>query len=266
MKCHRVLIAALAIGVFAPVAQAQLLYQQTFEGGSAITDSGWSVEMFPSGGYSGTYAGGWDGGGLPVLSDAATGDPIGGAPPGTAVYIGNGISDPAGINGELGAFYVTEGLGGFENIDPATCERLRLSIYANTQGGGADDYGYFAVRLGDFDPRTADDAWYIASSPMTTPTENASALFNWRRRIYDPSPGNWNALSLGPLMIGGAAGNLSGLQITGVGIVQQLTNPQNDYSSWNYSDYRITCVPEPSALLLLAIAAPAWIVFRRRNL
>jgi hypothetical protein len=259
----------LAVCSVASVAQADLLYRQTFEGGGAITDSGWSVQLFPSGGYSGTYTGGWNGDGTPVLSDAATGDPIGGAAPGTAVYIG--VGGP--VAGVLGSFYVTEGSGGFENIDPATCERLILSVYANLQAGGGDDYGYFAVRMGDFDPRTADDAWYIASSPMAAPTTSAE-FFDLRRLVFDPSPGNWLPMSLGsPITIGPGPVDLSGLQITGVGIVQQLTNPAplpdfsnpEAFSSWNYSDYQINCVPEPAALVLLAVAAPAWLVLRRRT-
>jgi hypothetical protein len=152
-------VAALTIGGCASIVQAQLLYEETFEpAGSALADSGWTVELFPAGGYSGTYSGTFEPD-FDVLRNAANNQPINGN---TGIFIG--VGGP--VTGELGGFFVTEGLGGFENIDPALCERLILSIYANTQTGGADDFGYFAVRMGDFDPRTDDNAWYIASSPM----------------------------------------------------------------------------------------------------
>jgi hypothetical protein len=246
--------AALALGLFVSGTRAQVLYEQTFAAGAAITDSGWSVDT-PAGWYSGTYSGNFPP--LNALFDAASNQPINGN---TGVFIGSG----GPLTAALGMFYTTEGLGGFEIIDPAAADRLLLTIYANTQGGGADDLGYFAVQLGDNDPRTDDALWYISSTPMTAPTENQGNLMNLRTLEYDPAPGKWNQLTLGPPTIGAAAGDLSGLFITGVGVVQSLTNPQGDFSSWNYADYRILNVPEPTALALIAIALCGAYAVRRR--
>jgi hypothetical protein len=271
MKFRHVLGAvALAIGVVAPVAKAQLLYEQSFPtpgpDDGAIADFGWSVDLFPTGGFSGTYDGTFDPYGLRV---AANDQKINGN---SGVYIGVG-SFPGGppIMSELGMFSVTDGSGGFTTIDPAACEELLLTVFANLQAGGVDDYGYFSVQLGDGDPRTADEAWYISSSPMAAPTASGVA-FDFRSLVYDPAPGNWNALSLGPVAIGAPAGDLSGLLITGVGVVQQISNPPplpdysnaDAYGSWNYADYRIFCAPEPTGLVLLVLAAPAALAFRRR--
>jgi hypothetical protein len=274
MTGNRILIAvALAIvGTWASAARAQLLYEETFEpAGSAIEDSGWTVDYHPNNGsgngFAGTYSGTFDPN-FDVLRDAANNQPINGN---TGVFIG--VGGP--VAGGLGAFSVTEGLGGFENIDPALCERLILSVYANLQfnnGAAENDLGYFAVRMGDGDSRTDDDAWFIASSPMAEPTSTAE-FFDLRTLEFDPSPGNWNELALGPVVIGGPAGDLAGLLITGVGIVMSVTNPDplpnfdvpDSYGSWNFADYRITCVPEPTALVLLTFAMPIWLVCRRRS-
>jgi hypothetical protein len=154
-------------------------------------------------------------------------------------------------------FYTTDGQAGFTTIDPASSDRLLLTVYANTFGGGADDLGYFAVQVGDGDPGTGDEAWYISGSPMATPTQNQGNLFDLRHLEYNPAAGNWNSLTLGTPTIGGPAGDLSGLLITGVGIVQSLTNPDGDFSSWNYADYRILAVPEPAASGFVIVAAAA---------
>jgi hypothetical protein len=83
--------------------------------------------------------------------------------------------------------------------------------------------------------------------------------------VFNPSAGNWNSLTLGTPGIGAPAGDLSGLLITGVGVVQSLTNPTGDFSSWNYADYRIFSVPEPAAVALLMVAASACFVRRSRK-
>ena len=113
---------------------------------------------------------------------------------------------------------------------------------------------------------------------MATPTVNQGSTLNLRSLLYDPAAGNWNDLTVDPTntvapVVGGPAGSLAGLLITGVGVLQSVTNPAplpdfsnaTAFSSWNYADYRITCgtIPEPSALLLLALAAPAVLLVRR---
>lgn len=260
MKClGTFMAAALAVDNVAMATQVTL-YEQTFNPpndpngySGAIQDSGWVVEPLA---YQGTYSGNFAP--LNALFDARTGQPINGN---TGVFIGTG----GPVTQARGMFYTTDGSGGYSTIDPAQCERLLLSIYANTQGGGADDLGYFAVQLGDGDPRTGDEAWYISSTAMIPPTQNQGNLMNRRVLEYDPSPGNWTNLTLGPPTPGAPAGDLSGLLITGVGIVLSVTNGDGDFSSWNYADYRIHCVPEPSALALLAIMATICSVLRRRK-
>jgi hypothetical protein len=255
--CSRV-AAWLVVVCVAQAAMAQVvIYEQTFNPPSdplgytgAIEDSGWVVEPLA---YQGTYNSNY---GIVGLYDAQSGDPINGN---TGVYIGTG----GPVTSARGMFYTTDGSGGYTTIDPATCARLRLSIFANTQGGGLDDLGYFAVQLGDGDPRTGDEAWYVSATPMAMPTENQGNFMNFRSLLYDTSPGAWRSLTLGPPTPGALAGDLSGLLITGVGIVQEVTNGSGDFSSWNYADYRIICAPEPTGLWLIAVAAPAWIALRR---
>jgi hypothetical protein len=208
------------------------------------------------------------------LRDAATNQPIGGnnvpmggTDPGTALYTGTG----GPVTNDLRAFYTVDGVAGFTTVDPATCpNNLYFNIWAHTQGGGADDHGYFIVHAG---PGGRDPSkWYIATSPMATPTQNHGPLFDWRSLLYDPTPGHWNDLTIDPTntvapTIGGPAADLTGLKITGVGVLQSVTNPANDFSSWNYADYRITCgaIPEPGTLMLVVIGATAVLVGRWRE-
>ncbi len=276
MNRHRQFLAAvLAVCVFAASANsAVLLYEQTFNPpdphpGQSGAILPWSVNMI--GGFLGTYNFDFSGG----LTDADTGQPVNGD---TGVYtgIGDSVGGP-GIVDNLRTFYTVDGVAGFSTIDPATCpDGVYLNVYANTQAGGADDYGYFIVQAGS--GRTT--AWYISSTPMATPTVNEGGTMNLRSLLYDPAAGNWNNLTVDPTntvapVIGGPAGSLAGLLITGVGVLQSVTNPAplpdfsnpTAFSSWNYADYRITCgaVPEPSALLLLALAAPALMTVRRKK-
>ncbi len=276
MNRHRLFLAVLLTAgglVSSANAAAALLYQQVFNPPPPDTSPNigpWSVNAI--GGYSGTFDGSFDAAGI---RDADNGQPIGRTGPadtvGTAVYIG--VGGP--VTDRLGAFYTVDGQADFSVIDPATCpDNLYLNVWANTQQGGADDYGYFIVQAG---PGGRDPSqWYISSTPMATPTVNQGATFNLRSLLYDPAAGNWNNLTLDPTntvapVIGGPAGSLAGLLITGVGVLQSITNPapnddfSNDaFSSWNYADFRVTCgeIPEPSALLLLALAAPAGLLAR----
>jgi hypothetical protein len=118
--------------------------------------------------------------------------------------------------------------------------------------------------------------WYISSTPMAAPTVNQGTTMNLRTLAY--AGATWNDLTVDPTgladpVIGGPAVIPAGSFITGVGIVQQITNPAptptfdnpTAFSSWNYADYRITCIPEPGALLLFAIGATAVLVVRRRG-
>ena len=75
--------------------------------------------------------------------------------------------------------------------------------------------------------------------------------------------GTLPALTLGPPTIGGAAGALSG-NITGVGVLHEINNADGAFDHWNFADYRITAVPEPSALVLLSLAALSVVIGRRR--
>jgi hypothetical protein len=261
-KSCTVSLAILALGLFAGIANAELLYEQTFNPSNdpngyvgAIGDSGWVVDA-PTGWYSGTYSGNFAP--LNMLADAATMQPINGN---TGVYIGFG----GPLTAALGMFYTTDGQGGFTTIDPASSDRLLLTVYANTQAGGADDLGYFAVQVGDGDPRTDDELWYISSTPMAVPAQNQGNLLDLRSLEYNPAAGNWNSLTLATPAIGGPAGDLSGLLITGVGIVQSLSNPTGDFSSWNYADFRILNVPEPATIALVMVAAAACFVRRSRK-
>ena len=275
MARHRMFIAAaLVIGCIATGAQgaATLLYEQTFnppdphpgQSGSILP---WSINMI--GGFEGTYN--FDFAAPDVLRDADSTQPINGN---TGVY--TGIGGP--ITGDNRLFYTVDGQAGYSTIDPATCPNgCYFNVFANTQQGGADDHGYFVINagLGGRNP----SKWYISATPMASPTVNQGSTMNLRSLLYNPAAGNWNNLTVDPTntvapVIGGPAGSLAGLLLTGVGVLQSVTNPapnadfSNDaFSSWNYADYRITCgaVPEPSTILMLALAAPVALMFRRRK-
>jgi hypothetical protein len=260
MKTIRTLSSAiLVLDLSVTLASAQLLYEQTFNPtneplgyAGTIEDSGWVVEPLA---YQGTYNTNY---GTIGLYDADTNQPVNGN---TGVFIGTG----GPVTQSRGMFYTTAGSGGFDLIDPAAYDRLLFTVYANTQGGGAYDVGYFAVQLGDGDPRTDDEVWYISSSPMATPTVNEGNTMNLGHLVYDDSPGAWRELALGPPTPGALAGDLSGLLISGVGIVQEITNGDGDFSSWNYADYRIFAVPEPATIAILVGAAVACFLRRSRK-
>jgi hypothetical protein len=266
MRSHRCLIAvALAVGCFASVAQASLLYEQTFfnpgmgGGDLPITDYGWAVDA--PGWYSGSYSGDY----APELLDAANNQPINGN---SAIYLGNG----GPLTEALGLLYVVEGFGGLDNpIDPSQCDRCLLTAYTQPgPNGAADDLGYFAVRVRDAADDRAEPVWYIATNPMAPPTAAAGSIY-FDFRSLDYHTASWDELTVDETgavapVRGATVGVLpSGLLINGLGIASSLTNPENDYSGLNYADYRVLCVPEPSALLLLAAAAPLAIALRRRK-
>jgi hypothetical protein len=104
---------------------------------------------------------------------------------------------------------------------------------------------------------------------MAMPTQNQGALFDLRRLPFDPAAGNWNSLTIDPTntvapVEGGPAGSLAGLVIKGVGVLHSVTNPDGDFSSWNYADYHIT-IPEPATFLLLVLASVIGLDVRRRS-
>jgi hypothetical protein len=255
MRRFRMLIAAaVAVAFLAPVAQAQLLYEQAFpvpagDPDHPISDFGWVVDTPGPFAYSGVYD---------VASrDSLTGLPINGQ---SGVYAGAGgpLTDAEGM------IYVVDGAGGFNTFDPATCQRCILSAYTTLVNGGVDDRAYFAIRTRGPDPRSPNN-WYVQTTPMAPPTStDSSGLFDLRRLQYDPTSG-WQGLTLSPVTRGVAAPNLTGLLITGVGLVTRLTNPQGNFSGLNYADYRINCVPEPSTLLLIAALGTVGLALRRRR-
>jgi hypothetical protein len=279
MRGQLVRIAAvLAIGVCASSAQSAVqLYQQVFNPPAPDTSpeiGPWSKNAI--GGFNGTYLGNFGVGGL---VDANGGAPIGRVDAldlqGTAVY--TGIGGP--ITGDLRAYYTVDGQAGFTLIDPAAYPDLNFNIWANQQGGGAEDFGRFIFE-GQTGGNRGPKQWYVSTSPMAMVTVSG-LLFNHRSLEYDPAAGNWNLLTLDPTntvapVVGAAAGALpADVKITGVGVLHSVTNPAplpdfsnpDAFGSWNYADYRITdgAIPEPTALLLLAIAAPALVAVRRRK-
>ena len=263
MKHHRWIIAvALAVSCAASAAQATLLYEQTFfnpgGGDLPISSYGWGVSA-PAGWYSGSYSGSY----APQLLDAATNAPINGN---SAVYIGSG----GPITEALGMLYVVEGAGGLdEPIDPSLCAQCLLTAYLQPgPNGAADDLGYFAVRVRDASNPRAMPVWYISTSPMAPPTASG-IYFDYRSLDYHTA--SWDNFTVdesgavAPVR-GSTVGTLpGGLLITGLGIVSSLTNPAGDYSGLNYADYRVLCVPEPTACALLAMAVPALLMVRRQK-
>jgi hypothetical protein len=255
-----------------------VLYEQTFNPpdphpGQSGAILPWSVNMI--GGFLGTYN--FDFAAPDVLRDADTGQPINGN---TGVFtgIGDAVGGP-GITNNLRLFYTVDGQAGFSTVDPATCpDNLYFNIYANTQAGGADDRGYFAIQAGGPAPRDP-VAWYVSSTPMATPTVDQGSTMNLRSLLYNPAAGNWNNLMIDPTntvapVVGGPAGSLAGLVIKGVGVLQSVTNPAplpdfsnpTAFSSWNYADYKLTCgaIPEPTTFLLLATTLLGVLSVRRR--
>ena len=231
-----------AIGTVA-VASAQLLYEETFPfvagDSSAFNNVGWTVITPPSG-YNGNFA--YD------ITNAATGQPISGNP----VYMGSGSIG-------AGMFYTTNGAGTgpngtseFTSIDPSANPGLTFSIYANLQGTGGSST-YFAVEVGG--------AWYASSTAMAPPT-STDHYYDLRTLSYDAGAASWNTLAVTDtsVTIGGvASGDLAG-PITGVGIVQSVPG---SFNAWNFADYAVTIVPEPTSVALLSIGALFLVAFGR---
>lgn len=279
MRGHLLRVAAIAaIAACASNVQAVvLLYKQVFN--PPVPDSSpeigpWSKNAI--GGFNGTYLGGFAATGL---IDEGSLAPIGRVDgldtQGTALY--TGIGGP--VTGDLRAFYTVDGQAGFGSIDPAANASLTFNIWANLQAGGADDFGRFIFQ-GQTGGSRGPKQWYVSTAPMAMPT-GSGATFNLRSLLYNPAAGNWSLLTLDPTntvapVVGGAAGALpADTKITGVGVLHSVTNPAplpdfsnaDAYGSWNYADYRLTdgTIPEPTALLLLALAAPAVVAMRRRK-
>jgi hypothetical protein len=104
-------------------------------------------------------------------------------------------------------------------------------------------------------------------APPTVP--GTDAYMDFRSLEYHTA--SWDELTVDETGVvaparGATVGTLpAGLLINGLGIASSLTNPENDFSGLDYADYRVLCVPEPTALLLLAAAAPLAVALRRRN-
>lgn len=279
MRSHLARVAAiLVVGVCASSAQsAVLLYQQVFNPPPPDTSPAigpWSTNAL--GGFNGTYSGAFAATGL---VDGDNGLPVGRTGPldlvGTAAY--TSIGGP--VTGNLRAFYTVDGQAGFSLIDPTANPNLNFNIWANLQAGGADDFGRFIFE-GQTGGSRGPRQWYVSATPMAMPTVSG-AFFNLRSLQYNPAAGNWNLLTLDSTnavapVVGGAAGALPGdVKIVGVGVLHSVTNPAplpdfsnaDAYGSWNYADYRLTdgTIPEPTALLLLALAAPAGLTIRRKQ-
>ena len=264
------------IGVVASasLAQAQVLYEQTFlhpgmgAGDLPLTTYGWTTAA--PGGYSGSYSGDFDPMGLRWV---ATNDPINGN---SAAYVGTG----GPVDDLLVMIFTTEGAannGGFDNsIDPSQCLQCYLTTFVQPGPNGADeDFSYFAVRVRDGADERAESFWYIATDPMETPTATG-ALFNYR--VLDFHTASWDDLTVDETGAtnptrGATVGVLpAGLVINGVGLVSSLTNPapNMDFSNpeafggFNYADYRILCVPEPTSVALAVFAMGVLFCMRRK--
>jgi hypothetical protein len=266
---HR-FVFALAVMLAPAAAQATTTYyQQVFPpptSGSTIPP--WSINMI--GGFQGTFSGSFDPGGL---RDATSNLPIGRTGPGdaagTAVFTGIG----GAVTQNLRAFYTVDGQPGdhFSSFEPGVdCVNCYLNIWANRQAGGADDVGYFIV--GQINNTNTFD-WYVSSTPMATPVPNGGVTYQEESLAFNPSAANWNKLTISPTNavapIVGPASAIPAGTIDGVGVLMSVTSPAGDFSSWNFSDYRITCggpavlVPEPASLVLMACGGLALLWFRR---
>jgi hypothetical protein len=266
-------VGVVLIPAVAPAATT-LLYKQVFPppvSGSTIPP--WSIDMV--GGFQGTYTG-FDATGE---HDASTGMPIGRTGPadtlGTALF--TGIGGPVTAN--LRGFFTVDGQPNdtFASFDPTVdCKDCYFNIWARRTGGGLNDTAYFVA--GQIDSNTNAMQWYVSTTPMADPVSNGGSAFDLRSLKFDPSAGNWNKLTMAPsttiapVLSGGPTSFPAG-SIDGVGVLMSVTSAAtgDQFSSWDFSDYRISCggpvspnvVPEPASVVLMACGGLALLWFRK---
>jgi hypothetical protein len=237
------------------IASAQTLYQQTFNGEPAgtgqgsLSDVGWSSSGNAA--FSGIYN---NRTGNPT--DAATSLPIPGV---NAVgYAGSGST------GYL-AVYTTGGSGtvgqsSFSAINLAVYPSLVFSVYLQQEQSGTAGPEYFLVQNGG--------NWYASAVGLTPPTsvdptDGSFGSFNLESLNLTGAAANWvnvSGVGTGSLTLGSAAGaNLTG-NIAGVGLIENISG--TSYGSWNYTDFQVSNVPEPTTLSLLGGAGFALMLTR----
>ena len=112
--------------------------------------------------------------------------------PGTAVF--TGIGGP--VTNDLRLFYTVDRLPTRRRSIPTTCPGCTLNVYANLQGGGANDVGYFAVHRG---ARRSRPVCLVCVYHADGGADHfQGALFNLRSLLTTLQFGNWNNLTVDP--------------------------------------------------------------------
>lgn len=244
---------------------AQILYEETFNGGVAssggpftagapLSDLGWEQ-------YGSTYSGYFNN--AAQWLNSTDSQPLNTT---NGVYIGQHRSR----NLHYMAFYTSDTLGAgpygpVSFTDIPFSGDFTFSIFAQLQGNTTGDIitGRFMVQVGS--------QWYASAQSIAPPTSVNSTgvdFFDPRSLTLNGNAANWNNVlgigNNGTLLLGApASSDLTGA-ITGVGLLEGLIDPNVNSSGWNYADFTVSAVPEPSSLTLLCGAGFVLAIFRRR--
>jgi hypothetical protein len=239
----------------ATMASAQVLYQETFNGESAgtqgpLSDVGWTASG--NVGYSGAIN---NRTGSPT--DAATSLPIPGE--NASAYAGSGSTGYLAVYTTDTSGAGTVGQSSFSDISLSLHPALTFSIYLQTEQSGTAGPGYFLVQNGG--------SWYASALGLTPPTavdpNGSFGSFNQDTLNLTGAAANWmnvSGIGTGSLTLGSPAGaDLTG-NITGVGFVENISG--TSFGSWNYTDFEVSSVPEPTTLAYIGCAGFALVLTR----
>jgi len=233
----------------ATMAPAQILYQETFDGEpggtgqGSLSDVGWSSSGNAA--YSGIYN---NRTGSPTDSATTLAIPgenaVGYAGSGSTGYLSLTTTDTSGAG--------TLGQSSFSDISLSLYPSLTFSIYLQQEQSGTAGPEYFLVQNGG--------NWYASATSLTPPTsvdptDGSFGNFNLESLSLTGAAADWvnvSGVGTGSLTLGSEAdASLTG-NITGVGLIENISG--TSYGSWNYTDFEVSTVPEPTTLAYIGFA------------